>query len=194
MKNLKSQGIHTYFFLLFTRMPEGGKSSVLMKKAIPKYIPLICLVLFLFSCQTEDQSEVIASEDDQIVYITYVLQDIDSVRYWGDSDKIRLRSSVILLNPAIKTYQKKFTGTADETLDPAQANWSKESSGKYSFSADSSRIYFSNDTQPLFYFPGSWNNGSYHQPRLEQHDSVWYSISYFSMTVSGRFIYSEEKD
>jgi hypothetical protein len=128
--------------------------------------------------------------NDQLFYVTFELQKIDSAWHWGDSEKIRLQSGIIHLYPDNHTYFRRFNGTADEALDPAQMKWAKEESGKFAFSVDSSYVLFSEDQDPLFYFPGGWNNGIYHPPRLEQYDSVWYSISYFSMAVSGRFIYS----
>lgn len=165
-----------------------------MKKHYPLIISFIGFLWFLVSCQKEDQPGLNAPEDPWIVHITFDLQNIDSVRYWGDSEKIRLQSGVIMLNPDNHTYLKKFIGTSDEALDPAQMKWSKEGSGKYTFSIDSSRILFSNDPQVVYYFPGYWSSGVFIQPRLEQHDSVWYSVSYFSMGVSGKFIYSGKPD
>jgi hypothetical protein len=145
---------------------------------------------FLISCQDEDPPDSGVPGNNNILYLTFELQNIDSARYWGDSEKIRLQSGIIMLNPDNHTYFRRFNGTADEALDPAQMKWSKEESGKYAFSVDSTYLLFSDDPNPLFYFPGGWNNGILQQPRLEQYDSVWYSISYFSMGVSGRFIYS----
>jgi hypothetical protein len=166
-----------------------------MKNVYPLIsILFICLFIFLASCRKENQPSLNAPEDDEITYMTFELQNIDSVRYWGDSEKIRLQSGVIMLRPDNQTYLKKFIGTGDEALDPEQVKWSKEEPGKYTFSIDSTRILFSNDPHVVFYFQGHWSNGIYHQPRLEQHDSIWYSISYFSMGVSGRFIYSEKPD
>jgi hypothetical protein len=157
-------------------------------------ISFICLFVFLVSCLKENQPSLNAPEDDEITYMTFELQNIDSVRYWGDSEKIRLQSGFIILRPDNQTYLKKFIGTGDETIDPEQVKWSKEEPGKFIFSTDSTRILFSNDPHVVFYFPGHWSNGIYHQPRLEQHDSIWYSISYFSMGVSGRFVYSLKPD
>jgi hypothetical protein len=166
-----------------------------MKNRYPLiFIPFICFVVFLVSCRKENRPESGVPADDWIRYITFDLQNIDSVRYWGDSEKIRLQSGAIMLNPDNHTYQKKFIGTSVEGLDPAETKWSKEESGKYTFSTDSTAVFFSNDAHPLFYFHGYWSNGIYHQPRLDQHDSVWYSISFFSMGVSGRFVYSEKPD
>ena len=153
-------------------------------------IPSICSLVFLISCQKEDPSELSMPGDDWILYITFHLQNIDSARYWGDSDKLRLESGVIMLNPDNHTYLKKFLGTWVEALDPADQKWSKEESGKYTFSADSTYIFFSNDPYTVFYFPGYWSNGIYHQPMLEKHDSIWYSNFYYSMGIAGRFIYS----
>jgi hypothetical protein len=157
-------------------------------------VSVMCLFVFLISCRKGNQSEINAPEDDKITYMAFELQSIDSVRYWGDSEKIRLLSGVIMLRPDNQTYLKKFTGTGDEALDPAQMKWSKEETGKYSFSKDSTRILFSNDPRDVFYFPGNWSNGIYFPTRLEQHDSLWYSISYFSMSVSGWFEYSGKPD
>lgn len=162
-----------------------------MKKRYPLIlIPFICFLVFLISCQKEDPPELNVPGDDWILYMTFHLQNIDSVRYWGDSEKIRLLSGVIMLNQDNHTYLKKFIGTSIEGLDPAEMKWSKEESGKYTFSSDSTYILFSNDPYTIFYFPGYWSSGIYHQPKLEQHDSIWYSISCFSMGVSGRFVYS----
>ena len=164
-----------------------------MKKSYPfASISLICFFFFLTGCQKENQTEFNGPDDYWIKYTTFELQNIDSVRYWGDSEKIRLQSAVIMLNPDNHTYYKTVTGTGDEALDPAQLKWSKEESGKYSFSIDSMFVFFSNDPHSLFYFPGYRSSGIYHPPRLEQHDSIWYSISLFSMGVSGRFIYSQK--
>jgi hypothetical protein len=164
-----------------------------MKNRYPSVlIPFICFLIFLISCQTEDLPVLNVPEDEWIIYQTFEFQNIDSVRYWGDSDKIRLQSGVIMLRPDNQTYLKKFIGTGDKALDPEQVKWSKEEPGKYIFSFDSTRIFFSNDPHVVYYSPGYWSSGIYHQPRLEQHDSVWYSISYFSMGVSGRFVYSEK--
>ena len=146
--------------------------------------------MFLQSCLKEDPPETGVPGNDEIFYLTFMLQKIDSAWYWGDSEKIRLQSGVIMLNPENQTYFRRFNGTADEALDPSQAKWSKEESGKYIFSVDSSQVILSNDPDPFLYFAGYSENGIYHYPRLEQHDSVWYSISYYSMAVSGTFIYS----
>jgi hypothetical protein len=154
------------------------------------FILFTCFMFFMISCEEKDSIETGVPGNDYILYLTFELQKIDSAWYWGDSEKIRLQSGIIHLYPDNHTYFRRFNGTADEALDPAQVNWSKEESGKYIFSADSSYVLFSEDPDPLFYFQGSLNNGIYHPPRLEQYDSVWYSISYFSMGVSGRFIYS----
>ena len=162
-----------------------------MKKHDPLIlIPIICLLVFLFSCQKEEPSGLNMPGDDWILYVTFRLQNIDSVRYWGDSDKIHLLSGMIRLNPDNHTYFKKFTGTSVEVSDPADMKWSKEESGRYSFSTDSTYILLSNDPYPVFYFPGYWSSGIYYQPRLEKHDSIWYSNFYFSIGISGRFEYS----
>jgi hypothetical protein len=160
------------------------------KPKLKTFILFTCFAYLIISCQEEDPIETGVPGNDQIYYLTFELDRIDSAWYWGDSEKIRLQSGVIMLNPYNHTYFRRFNGTADEALDPAQVKWSKEESGKYVFSADSSYVLFSEDPDPLFYFPGNLNNGIYHPPRLEQYDSVWYSISYFSMAVSGRFVYS----
>ena len=168
--------------------------SQMKKSHLLIIIPLIFLLVFLISCQREDPSELNVPGDDWILYMTFQLQNIDSVRYWGDSDKIRLLSGVIMLNPDNRTYLKKFIGTSVEASDPAEVKWSREESGKYTFSIDSTYILFSNDPNTVFYFPGGWSSGIYHQPRLEQHDSLWYSNSSSSMGISGRFIYSDQPD
>jgi hypothetical protein len=157
-------------------------------------LPFIWVLLFLVSCQTEKQPELTAPANDWITYETFDLQNIDSVRYWGDSDKIRLQSGVIMLNPDNHTYLKKFNGTGNEAIDPAQMKWSKEEPGKYTYSLDSTYLLFSNEPCTVYYFPAYWSSGIYHQPRLEQYDSVWYSISFYSMGVSGRFVYSLKPD
>jgi hypothetical protein len=156
--------------------------------------PLICLLVFLVSCQKEDPPGLSVPGDDWIIFITFELQNIDSARYWGDSDKIRLQSGIIMLNPDNGTYFKKFIGTITESLDPAEIKWSKEESGKYIFSIDSTYILFSNDPYTVFYFRGYWSSGIYHQPRMEKHDSIWYSNFNFSMGISGRFEYSGKPD
>jgi hypothetical protein len=166
-----------------------------MKNRYPSIlITFICFLIFLVSCQTEDLPVLNVPEDEWIIYKTFEFQNIDSARYWGDSDKMRLQSGVIMLRPANQTYLKRFIGTGDQAMDPAQMKWSKEESGKYTYSLDSTRILFSNDPHVVYYFPGQWNNGIYHSQRLEQYDSIWYSISFFSMGISGRFIYSAKPD
>ena len=159
-----------------------------------KVILFLCLTGFMLSCQEENQIETGVPGNDQVISVTFELQKIDSAWYWGDSEKIRLQSGIIMLRPDNHTYFRRFYGTADESIDPAQAKWSKEESGNYVFSADSSTIFFSNDPDPLFYYSGFYENGIYKAPRIEQHDSVWYSISYYSMAVSGRFIYISKSD
>lgn len=155
-----------------------------------KVIFFICLTGFMLCCQEEDPIETGVPGNDQVSYMIFELQKIDSAWYWGDSEKIRLQSAVIMLNPGNHTFFRRFYGTADESIDPSQAKWSKEGSGTFIFSADSSMVFFSNDADQLYYYPGFYDNGIYHQPRLEQYDSVWYSISYYSMAVSGRYIYT----
>jgi hypothetical protein len=159
-----------------------------------KVILFISLTVFMLSCKEEDPTETGVPGMDQVIYLTFELQKIDSAWYWGDSEKIRLQSGIIMLRPDNHTYFRRFYGTADESIDPAQAKWSKEESGSYVFSADSSTIFFSNDPDPLFYYAGFYDNGIYQSPRIEQYDSVWYSISCYSMAVSGRFIYFSKPD
>ena len=144
----------------------------------------------LTGCQSEDHYELNAPGDDWIDYLEFQLQGIESPRYWGDSEKIRLLSGVIMLNRENGTYIKKFLGTSIENQDPEEVKWSKEESDKYAFSADSTYIIFSNDPDTVYYFPASWSTGNYHHARLEQYDSVWYSNPWFSMGVSGKYIYS----
>ena len=158
------------------------------------FLIIICFAGHLCGCMEKDHVETSIPGNDQVFYLTFELLKIDSAWYWGDYGTIRLQSGAIMLNPDNHTYFRKFYGTADESLDPAQAKWSKEESGNYIFSLDSLQVFFSNDPDPLFYFPGYLENGIYHQPRLEQYDSVWYSISYYSMAVSGRYIYSAKPD
>jgi hypothetical protein len=153
-------------------------------------LTILFLATFLPGCRKEGSYPTTPPANDEISSITFYLQKIDSARYWGDSDKIRLQSGLIRLFPEYQTYEKKFLGTADESLDPAQAKWSKESSGKYSFSPDSIFLTLSSDPGVIRYFPGNHLNGQYTPARIEQYDSVWYSILYSSMAVSGLYIYS----
>jgi hypothetical protein len=161
-----------------------------MKNYFLKFILLICCLVFLAGCRKDPPPVTGVPEDDTSIYITFRLQNIDSVRYWGDSEKIRLQSGMIILKPENHTYLKKFIGTSEENIDPAQETWSKEEPGKYYFSADSSYIIFSNGNHPVYFLPGYWRDGIYNPSRLEQHDSVCYSILYYSMATSGRFIYT----
>jgi hypothetical protein len=171
---------------------EHGTDIHFRKMRIKRINALFALFFIssVFSgCRKEDPANMAVPGDDQLYSVTFYLERIDSARYWGDSEKIRLKTGLIRLFPGNSTYEKKFFGTADENIDPSQANWSKESSGKYTFSADSTFFIFSNEPGKISYFSGYYSGGNFIPPRIEQHDSIGYTISLYSMAVSGRFIY-----
>ena len=155
---------------------------------------LIILLLFLIcvfvsGCRTKEHYELTPPGNDWVYYKEFQLQNMDQLKYWQDSQNIRLQSGVIQLFPASNSYIKRFIGYGVGTGDPAELQWSKEESGNYRFSPDSAWLLFSNDRDTGYYFQGYMSGGIYHQSRVEQQDSLWYSDLVVAMGVTGKFIY-----
>jgi len=158
----------------------------------PNLISILMVILtcvFVTGCQTKEHYELYPPGDDWVYYRVFELQNMDQLKYWQNSQNIRLQSGVIHLYPDNNTYIKKFIGAGVEPGYPAEVKWSIEESGKFIFSPDSAFLLFSNDRDTAFYFPGYISGGIYHQPRMEQQDSLWYSDFTVAMGVSGKFIY-----